>query len=688
MPGSSSLPDELGRISVSGISVASAASLTPAANPAKALSIGSAPLQATASPPSSQHIVVPAYFPPGPNWTRIEQMEMGTIVVYDIGIGSAPPIPTPTPDNAAKAQVQRSQSKGLKVFGYIPTNGGKGGTNRSLQEIKLYVDHWYSTYQPDGIFFDEGPEEVGKVPFYADLYNYVKGKTGVRGNTVLLNGAGVTFEEIMGLADIINLWEGSCAEYNTGRYYYMSVPWLPKYPPGKISHVITNCPSAAEMRKAIQCSKDRGAGYVYVLDTNHRVTGYDHLPSEPYWSQEVASVASGQTSTERPPIDTITDRFDTAAISASLWHTPTEQNRATVGAGGALTLSPQPNTGNSRAALRSASTHRLRSSAISVRVPQVVSSGGNVNTAFTLMYETPAADPSRLEWFFERNNLIARYTVNTAGGTSTTPVAVLPYSSTDHAWWRIREAGGTVYWETSPNGTTWVQRGSVPVGQLFSLEALKIEFTATEFGSTGTATPGQARYDDLNVSSPLCTSTSVGYFPATGHCVGTRFLAYWNAHGGLPINGYPISEEFTEKLSDGRYYAVQYFERVRMEYHPENSPPHDVLLGQFGLRIRRADPPVAPKPGATVFPATGPTIFFPATGHNLDGDFGTYWQSHGGLSQFGYPITEEFTEMLEDGMNHTVQYFERARFEKHPNSPPHNVLLGLFGVRVLVDACR
>ena len=30
---------------------------------------------------------------------------------------------------------------------------------------------------------------------------------------------------------------------------------------------------------------------------------------------------------------------------------------------------------------------------------------------------------------------------------------------------------------------------------------------------------------------------------------------------------------------------MQYFEQVRFEHHPENSPPYDVLLGQFGRRI-------------------------------------------------------------------------------------------------------
>jgi hypothetical protein len=164
-------------------------------------------------------------------------------------------------------------------------------------------------------------------------------------------------------------------------------------------------------------------------------------------------------------------------------------------------------------------------------------------------------------------------------------------------------------------------------------------------------------------------------FPETGKCVNEPFLSYWNAHGKLPINGYPISDEFMETLEDGKAYKVQYFERVRMEHHPENAPPYDVLLGQFGRRIHPADPPAQPNP---------PARYFPETGHNLQGGFLVYWDANGGLPQFGYPITEEISERLEDGKTYIVQYFERARLEWHPeNPPPYDVLLGQFGRQIL-----
>src|SRR5689334_9863354 len=73
--------------------------------------------------------------------------------------------------------------------------------------------------------------------------------------------------------------------------------------------------------------------------------------------------------------------------------------------------------------------------------------------------------------------------------------------------------------------------------------------------------------------------TDSRYFPETHHWVRGSFLQYWNEHGGLAQQGFPLTEEFPEvnKL-DGKTYQVQYFERAIFEHHPENQPPFDVLL--------------------------------------------------------------------------------------------------------------
>jgi hypothetical protein len=73
--------------------------------------------------------------------------------------------------------------------------------------------------------------------------------------------------------------------------------------------------------------------------------------------------------------------------------------------------------------------------------------------------------------------------------------------------------------------------------------------------------------------------------------------------------------------------------------------------------------------------------YFPETGHYVKGAFLRYWNEHGGLAQQGLPLTEEFNEKsILDGKTYTVQYFERAVFEKHPeNQPPYDVLLSQLG---------
>lgn len=72
---------------------------------------------------------------------------------------------------------------------------------------------------------------------------------------------------------------------------------------------------------------------------------------------------------------------------------------------------------------------------------------------------------------------------------------------------------------------------------------------------------------------------------------------------------------------------------------------------------------------------------FPETRQTVCGRFLRYWQENGGLRQQGYPISAEFRERSDlNGQTYTVQYFERAVFELHPeNQPPNDVLLSQLG---------
>jgi hypothetical protein len=170
------------------------------------------------------------------------------------------------------------------------------------------------------------------------------------------------------------------------------------------------------------------------------------------------------------------------------------------------------------------------------------------------------------------------------------------------------------------------------------------------------------------------------YFPQTGKTVHSIFLDYWQRNGGLPRQGYPISTEIMERSdTDGKLYAVQYFERAVFEYHPSARPANRVQLSLLGVFLySRSYPAGAPNQQPNTTPASR---LFPQTGKRLGGPFLQYWQRNGGLAQLGYPISDEFRERSPlDGKFYTVQYFERAVMELHPElSTSSRVLLSHLG---------
>lgn len=182
------------------------------------------------------------------------------------------------------------------------------------------------------------------------------------------------------------------------------------------------------------------------------------------------------------------------------------------------------------------------------------------------------------------------------------------------------------------------------------------------------------------------------YFPQTGKTLADKFLEYWLLNGGLETFGYPVSEARVElNRATGKPYLTQWFERTRFELHPENAgTPFEVELGLLGVelcsQVIKSDP--AFLPAAALVDTANPAshVYFPPTGHNLNWGFLAYWKQHGGLARFGYPISEEHQELdPESGKLYTVQWFERARFEYHPEhaGTPYEVELGLVGKQAL-----
>lgn len=149
------------------------------------------------------------------------------------------------------------------------------------------------------------------------------------------------------------------------------------------------------------------------------------------------------------------------------------------------------------------------------------------------------------------------------------------------------------------------------------------------------------------------------YFEDAGHYVCGEFREFFEERGALEIFGYPLTEAFDDP---GRGLRVQYFQRVRIEYHPYNPEPYQVQLGllvdELGYRFPDALPEEIPLFNTPL------RHYFPETNHVVSYAFLDYFREHGGVDVFGYPRSEAIYEG-----GHQVQYFQRARMEWRPEAP-------------------
>lgn len=146
------------------------------------------------------------------------------------------------------------------------------------------------------------------------------------------------------------------------------------------------------------------------------------------------------------------------------------------------------------------------------------------------------------------------------------------------------------------------------------------------------------------------------YFPETGHWItGDFYKTYHSIPNPIEIYGYPITEAYTEQTL-GR--IVQYFERARFEVGPDNPPGLRVKISPLGELLYK---PGSVLPMPDNFPACKT---YSETGYQVCFSFLDYYLDNGGAAQFGYPISG--FELHDDRI---VQYFQRTRFEWHPELP-------------------
>lgn len=107
------------------------------------------------------------------------------------------------------------------------------------------------------------------------------------------------------------------------------------------------------------------------------------------------------------------------------------------------------------------------------------------------------------------------------------------------------------------------------------------------------------------------------------------------------------------------------------EFLERQDGPISIATRAVDLDGSRAGEPAFRRLPAVAVGALGPdtddATYFPSVGHTLSGDFLHFWGANGGVGLFGLPLSEPFVEVSPaDGKPYTVQYFEHARLEYHP----------------------
>jgi hypothetical protein len=149
--------------------------------------------------------------------------------------------------------------------------------------------------------------------------------------------------------------------------------------------------------------------------------------------------------------------------------------------------------------------------------------------------------------FNAREGSLQAFTWN--GTTSTQVGSNLTLDTTAHRWLRLRESGGTTYFDTAPDGATWTNRWSVAnaISLTSVYPSIKCACEANE------ATGSQAVIDNFNVAPPTTpTGTAAGSYTFAGSATGKR-VPKGSAAGAYTFAGTAAGKRVPKGTVSGAY---------------------------------------------------------------------------------------------------------------------------------------
>jgi hypothetical protein len=184
----------------------------------------------------------------------------------------------------------------------------------------------------------------------------------------------------------------------------------------------------------------------------------------------------------------ISDDFEKAALDTTLWWNDSKGGMTIAPVSGRLQITFPTNTLNGAyGGISSLESYPLNECAIFVQASNPAI-GPKVYTLFGVAYED-----RYIQFTVSDSLLYAREDV--VGGTTGFSYSET-FNAATHAWWRLRVAGATLFWEVSADGSNWATFTSLPLPA--DLPAVRVYLGAGALDLI--ATEKTASFDNLNLA--------------------------------------------------------------------------------------------------------------------------------------------------------------------------------------------
>jgi hypothetical protein len=172
------------------------------------------------------------------------------------------------------------------------------------------------------------------------------------------------------------------------------------------------------------------------------------------------------------------------------------------------------------------------------------------------------------------------------------------FSETGHwlhgAFRQFWERNGGVRTFGFPVSEEFVQNSNCRVAQYFERARFELGPNGVELAWLGAELTGGRLFPEV---PPFAAPAGTTYFADVQHTLKGAFRDTWNRGGGAPIFGLPISEEMYDRVEDGSFHLVQWYQKSRFELWPEGVRISRLGAFQVPWELRLPWPPNVRPPG-------------------------------------------------------------------------------------------